>query len=130
VSRIFYGKFQKRMDGYYYAAYKDFSASVGDPYAAGLGFKFAIAPTFGLEVGAQYKNHPRGERRCALGGSALRLPISTSVSLSATETLKAIAYESGWTNSSVIAATYKLQIPHSIIVAYFHYARDRGQPEP
>ena len=44
--------------GYYYAMYNDASASVTDPYvAAGLGLKFALAPTFALEVGAQYKNY-------------------------------------------------------------------------
>ncbi len=46
------------MAGYYYAMYNDASASVTDPYvSAGLGLKFALAPTFTLEVGAQYKDY-------------------------------------------------------------------------
>jgi tetratricopeptide (TPR) repeat protein len=41
--------------GYYFAAYNDFSVTTSDPYlAAGLAFRFAIAPTFRLVVGAQY----------------------------------------------------------------------------
>jgi tetratricopeptide (TPR) repeat protein len=41
--------------GYYGAAYNDFSVSTGDPYVAGgVALRFALAPTFRLEVGAQY----------------------------------------------------------------------------
>ena len=44
--------------GYYLATYNDFSANAADPYVAGgLGLKFALMPTFNIEVGAQYKNY-------------------------------------------------------------------------
>lgn len=44
--------------GYYFATYNDFSTNATDPYlAGGLGLKFALMPTFSLEVGAQYKNY-------------------------------------------------------------------------
>jgi tetratricopeptide (TPR) repeat protein len=46
------------MGGYYFATYNDFSKSASDPFVAGgLGLKFVLAPTFALEVGAQYKNY-------------------------------------------------------------------------
>jgi len=46
------------MAGYYFATDNDGSASITDLCAAaGLGLRFALAPTFGLEVGAQYKNY-------------------------------------------------------------------------
>jgi tetratricopeptide (TPR) repeat protein len=41
--------------GYYAAAYNDFSGGGSNPYVAGgLGLRFALAPTFRIEVGAQY----------------------------------------------------------------------------
>jgi hypothetical protein len=44
--------------GYYFATYNDFSANATDPYlAGGIGLKFALMPTFNIEVGAQYKNY-------------------------------------------------------------------------
>ena len=43
--------------GYYFATYNDFTATGNDPYlAGGIGLKFALMPTFNIEVGAQYKN--------------------------------------------------------------------------
>ena len=43
--------------GYYFASYNDFTANANDPYlAGGIGMKFALMPTFSVEVGAQYKN--------------------------------------------------------------------------
>ena len=44
--------------GYYFATYNDFTAAANDPYlAGGIGLKFALMPTFNIEVGAQYKNY-------------------------------------------------------------------------
>jgi tetratricopeptide (TPR) repeat protein len=44
--------------GYYFATYNDFSMNDHDPYVAGgLGIKFALAPSFGLEIGARYTNY-------------------------------------------------------------------------
>jgi tetratricopeptide (TPR) repeat protein len=41
--------------GYYVATYNDFSGGGSNPYVAGgIGLRFALAPTFRLEVGAQY----------------------------------------------------------------------------
>ncbi len=43
------------LGGYYLATYNDFSGGGSNPYlAAALALRFAIAPTFRLEVGAQY----------------------------------------------------------------------------
>lgn len=48
------------LGGYYFATYNDFSMNASDPYVAGgLGLRFALAPSLGLEVGAQYKNYLR-----------------------------------------------------------------------
>jgi tetratricopeptide (TPR) repeat protein len=42
--------------GYYLATYNDFTKSAADPYlVGGLGLKFNLAPTFALQVGAEYK---------------------------------------------------------------------------
>jgi tetratricopeptide (TPR) repeat protein len=44
------------LGGYYFGTYNDFSKSASDPFlAAGIGLKFALAPTFSVQVGAQYK---------------------------------------------------------------------------
>lgn len=44
--------------GYYFSAYNDFSKNVSDPYlAAGLGLRFALDPSLGLVVRAQYKDY-------------------------------------------------------------------------
>ena len=43
--------------GYYLATYNDFSNGAAEPYVAGgLGMRFSLDPSLGLEVGAQYKN--------------------------------------------------------------------------
>jgi len=43
--------------GYYFATYNDFSKNASEPYiAGGLGLRFSLGPSLGLEVGAQYKN--------------------------------------------------------------------------
>jgi tetratricopeptide (TPR) repeat protein len=43
--------------GYYFATYNDFSRNASEPYvAAGLGMRFSLGPSLGVEAGAQYKN--------------------------------------------------------------------------
>jgi tetratricopeptide (TPR) repeat protein len=43
------------MGGYYFGTYNDFSANASDPFVlGGIGLKFALAPTFALQVAAQY----------------------------------------------------------------------------
>jgi tetratricopeptide (TPR) repeat protein len=43
------------MGGYYFGTYNDFSANASDPFViGGVGLKFALAPTFALQVAAQY----------------------------------------------------------------------------
>jgi len=43
--------------GYYFATYNDFTRNASDPYlSGGIGLQFALAPTFKIEVGAQYKD--------------------------------------------------------------------------
>ena len=43
------------LGGYYFAAYNDFTSGGSNPYlAGGISLRFALAPTFRLEVGAQY----------------------------------------------------------------------------
>jgi tetratricopeptide (TPR) repeat protein len=50
------GVFAYALGGYYFGSYNDFTRSASDPLlACGLGLKFALAPTFALQVGAQYK---------------------------------------------------------------------------
>jgi hypothetical protein len=42
--------------GYYFATYNDFTRNATDPYmAGGVGLRFALAPTFSIEIGGQYK---------------------------------------------------------------------------
>jgi hypothetical protein len=44
--------------GYWYGTFNDLSASSTDPYAGvGLELQFALSPTLGLDIGAQYKNY-------------------------------------------------------------------------
>jgi len=50
------GVFAYAQGGYYFAAYNDLSVSATDPFlSGGLGLRFSLAPTFAIQVGAQYK---------------------------------------------------------------------------
>ncbi len=43
--------------GYYFGTFNNFSGNASDPYVAGgLGLRFSLSPSLGLEVGAQYKD--------------------------------------------------------------------------
>ena len=52
------GLFAYGTGGYWFGTFNDFSASSTDPYAGvGLELQFALSPTFGLDIGAQFKDY-------------------------------------------------------------------------
>jgi hypothetical protein len=52
------GLFAYGTGGYWYGTFNDLSASSTDPFAGvGLEFQLSFSPTFGLSLGAQYKDY-------------------------------------------------------------------------